>query len=59
MTTDVYMREIAPSIQSTINSINSELREWDERSRKKSATAGPNQISRCQSAQAFFAHDTK
>jgi len=35
-TSDVYMQEIPASVQSTINSINSELRKSDVRSRKKS-----------------------
>jgi integrase len=35
-TTDVYMQEIPASVQSTINSINSELRKSDAPSRKKS-----------------------
>ena len=35
-TTDVYMQEIPASVQSTINSINSELRKSDMPSRKKS-----------------------
>jgi integrase len=35
-TTDVYMQEIPASVQSTINSINSELRKSDARGRKKS-----------------------
>jgi integrase len=42
-TTDVYMQEISASVQSTINSINSELRKSDARSRKnskESASAG-------------------
>lgn len=34
-TTDVYMQEIPAIVQSTINSINSELRKSDEQSRKK------------------------
>ena len=40
-TTDVYMQEIPASVQSTINSINSELRNSDLRSRKKSNAAVP------------------
>jgi integrase len=32
--TDVYMQEIPASVQSTINSINSELRKSDKKSRK-------------------------
>jgi integrase len=42
-TTDVYMQEIPESVQSTINSINSELRKSDVRKRKSSkqpASAG-------------------
>jgi hypothetical protein len=42
-TTDVYMQEIPASVQSTINSINSELRKSEIRSRKtpkKSGTTG-------------------
>jgi hypothetical protein len=35
-TTDVYMQEIPASVQSTINSINSELRKSDARGRKAS-----------------------
>ena len=40
-TTDVYMQEIPASVQSTINSINSELRKSDKQSRKKSKEAAP------------------
>src|SRR6202789_4506417 len=35
LTTDVYMQEIPASVQSTINSINSELRKSDGRNRRK------------------------
>ena len=40
-TTDVYMQEIPASVQSTINSINSELRKSDKQSRKKSKESVP------------------
>jgi len=40
-TTDVYMQEIPASVQSTINSINSELRKSDVPSRKKSKEPAP------------------
>ena len=40
-TTDVYMQEIPASVQSTINSINSELRKSDKQSRTKSKEPAP------------------
>jgi integrase len=40
-TTDVYMQEIPASVQSTINSINSELRKSDAKARKKSKEPAP------------------
>jgi hypothetical protein len=40
-TTDVYMQEIPASVQSTINSINSELRKSDAKTRKKSKEPAP------------------
>jgi hypothetical protein len=40
-TTDVYMQEIPASVQSTINSINSELRKSNARRRKMSKGAEP------------------
>jgi integrase len=40
-TTDVYMQEIPASVQSTINSINSELRKSNVASRKKSNESAP------------------
>ena len=40
-TTDVYMQEIPASVQSTINSINSELRKADAKTRKKSKEPAP------------------
>ena len=40
-TTDVYMQEIPASVQSTINSINSELRKSDAKTRKKSKELAP------------------
>jgi integrase len=40
-TTDVYMQEIPASVQSTINSINSELRKSDAKTRKKSKESAP------------------
>ena len=49
-TTDVYMQEIPASVQSTINSINSELRKSETRSRKtpkKSGATGAVVSSRC------------
>jgi hypothetical protein len=39
--TDVYMQEIPASVQSTINSINSELRKSDAKTRKKSKEPAP------------------
>jgi hypothetical protein len=39
-TTDVYMQEIPASVQSTINSINRELRGLRATNRKKSASTG-------------------
>ena len=40
-TTDVYMQEIPASVQSTINSINSEVRKSDAKTRKKSKEPAP------------------
>jgi integrase len=57
-TTDVYMQEIPASVQSTINSINSELRKSDAKIRKKSKD-GSSRSSRQRSTQAFNVRDTK
>ncbi len=58
-TTDVYMQEIPASVQSTINSINSELRKSDVRNRKTAKGSVFNRNSRRQPAQAFCVRDTK
>jgi integrase len=61
-TTDVYMQEIPASVQSTINSINSELRKSDARSRKKSkesASTGAVVSSRRRPSARVTQNDTK
>jgi len=58
-TTDVYMQEIPASVQSTINSINLELRKSDERNWRKPQNTMRAGAARDQSAQALFARDTK
>ena len=61
-TTDVYMQEIPASVQSTINSINSELRKSDKQSRKKSkepAAAGAVVSSRRKPSARVTQNDTK
>jgi integrase len=61
-TTDVYMQEIPASVQSTINSINSELRKSDAKTRKKSkesAPAGAVVSSRRKSSTRVTQNDTK
>jgi integrase len=61
-TTDVYMQEIPASVQSTINSINSELRKSDTQSRKKSkesAAAGTVVSSRRKPSARVTQNDTK
>jgi integrase len=61
-TTDVYMQEIPTSVQSTINSINSELRKSDKQSRKKSresAAAGTVVSSRRKPSARVTQNDTK
>jgi integrase len=61
-TTDVYMQEIPASVQSTINSINSELRKSDARGRKASkklASTGAVVSSRRRSSSRVTPNDTK
>src|SRR5580692_4866137 len=61
-TTDVYMQEIPASVQSTINSINSELRKPETRSRKtpkKSGATGAVVSSRRKPSARVTQHDTK
>jgi integrase len=61
-TTDVYMQEIPASVQSTINSINSELRKSDAPSRKKSkesASTGAVVRSRRKPSARVTQNDTK
>jgi hypothetical protein len=61
-TTDVYMQEIPASVQSTINSINSELRKSDVPSRKKSkqsASTGAVVRSRRKPSPRVTQNDTK
>ena len=61
-TTDVYMQEIPASVQSTINSINSELRKSDAKTRKKlkeSAPAGAVVSSRRNPSTRVTQNDTK
>lgn len=61
-TTDVYMQEIPASVQSTINSINSELRKSDARSRKtpkESASTGAVGKTRRKSSARVTPNDTK
>jgi integrase len=61
-TTDVYMQEIPASVQSTINSINSELRKSNEQTRKsprKSASAGGVGRSRRKPSRNLTPNDTK
>jgi site-specific recombinase XerC len=61
-TTDVYMQEIPASVQSTINSINSELRKSAAKTRKKpkeSAPAGAVVSSRRKSSTRVTQNDTK
>ena len=61
-TTDVYMQEIPASVQSTINSINSELRKSDKQSRKKSkepVAAGTVVSGRRKSSARVTQNDTK
>ena len=61
-TTDVYMQEIPASVQSTINSINSELRKSNVAGRKKSnesASAGAVVTSRRKPSARVTPNDTK
>ena len=61
-TTDVYMQEIPASVQSTINSINSELRKSNVASRKKSnesASTGSVVRSRRKPSARVTPNDTK
>ncbi|HEV2486073.1 MAG TPA: site-specific integrase [Terracidiphilus sp.] len=61
-TTDVYMQEIPESVQTTINSINSELRKSQARSRKlskESASAGAVGNSRRRPSARVTQNDTK
>jgi len=61
-TTDVYMQEIPESVQSTINSINSELRKSKTTARKspkKSASTGTVVASRRKSSARVTQNDTK
>jgi integrase len=61
-TTDVYMQEIPASVQSTINSINSELRKSNEAGRKKSnesASTGSVVRSRRKPSARVTPNDTK
>jgi len=61
-TTDVYMQEIPASVQSTINSINAELRKSDRQSRKKSnesASTGAVVRSRRKPSARVTPNDTK
>jgi integrase len=58
-TTDVYMQEIPASVQSTINSINQELRGSMAKSRKKSAQTGSVVVSRRKPIQRLTPNDTK
>lgn len=61
-TTDVYMQEIPSSVQSTINSINSELRKSDGRSRRKpqqSVRTGSVSLSRRKRSASVTPNDTK
>jgi len=61
-TSDVYMQDIPASVQSTINSINSELRKSDKQSRKKSkesAAAGTIGSSRRKPSSRVTQNDTK
>jgi integrase len=61
-TTDVYMQEIPASVQSTINSINLELRKSDERNRRKpqnTVRAGTAGINRRKPFSRVTPNDTK
>ena len=61
-TTDVYMQEIPASVQSTINSIHSELKKSDVRGRKKSkesASTGAVVRSRRKTSERVTQNDTK
>ncbi|WP_260734911.1 site-specific integrase [Tunturiibacter lichenicola] len=61
-TTDVYMQEIPASVQSTINSINLELRKSDARSRKnlkESASTAALLRSRRKPSERVTQNDTK
>ena len=58
-TTDVYMQEIPASVQSTINSINRELRGSMAASRKKSAQTGSVVSSRRKAIQHLTPNETK
>ena len=58
-TTDVYMQEVPASVQSTINSINRELRGSVAKSRKKSAQTGSVVVGRRKSIQRLTPNDTK
>ncbi len=58
-TTDVYMQEIPASVQSTINSINKELRGSMAKSGKKSAQTGGMVVGRRKSVQRLTPNDTK
>jgi integrase len=61
-TTDVYMQEIPASVQSTINSISTELRKSDEGNRKKahqSVRTGAVGTSRRKSSARMTPNDTK
>ena len=58
-TTDVYMQEIPASVQSTIDSINRELRGSVGKSPKKSAHTGRVVVGRRKSVQRLTPNDTK
>ncbi len=58
-TTDVYMQEIPASVQSTINSINRELRVSMAKNPKKSAQTGRVVVGRRKSIQRLTPNDTK
>jgi hypothetical protein len=61
-TSDVYMQEIPASVQSTINSINLELRKSQARSRKSSKESASTEAvgnSRCRPSARVTPNDTK
>ncbi len=58
ITTDGYMQEIPASVQSTINSINKELRGSTAKSWKKSEQTGGMVVGRCKSVQRVTPNDT-